>query len=215
MLVKTGADVRTTHPKRARTSNAMVKRKAQGGEAPATKKQRTARGSVALTPAFPIEMPTAGPDWVFNALGSLSREDLGPQWQLLVVTWLAREERAEFVEQSKLPAKGRPPLIGEWIKNARKPTHTLTVSNAADFEKMFLSWWNSLQPEWRIANETNRLERGDDNWDCLRECSTGANGILSVMAGLCFWGSATLTDSQRNAWDTAVDDVLYVLQQLA
>lgn len=165
--------------------------------------------------AFPINIPSEGPQWFFDSLGLLCHHDLGSQWQSLVVLWAVREEQADFVEQDMLSAKGRPLTIGQWIKSARPSKWSSKIDDVHAFEEKFRSWWNHLQPEWRMAGAGDRLERDGDDWDCLRDCSTGANGLLSVVAALYFWGSSTLTRSQRNTWEAAVDDVLYVLQQLA
>lgn len=211
-----------TAEKRTRSSAAgstAAKRKAAVTDSGPSKRQRTGAGSSgggrSDASAFALDIPSTCPPWVRNALDLLASQDLGAQWQALVAAWLRFETAAGLtVPGGRLPSKGRPPLIAGWIKNARTPGYPVNLGDVNAFKRTFNAWWNSLQPKWRTEGRDGALKRDGGDWRSMCEYS-GVNGLLSVVACLFFWGSATLTPSQSCSWDTAVDDVLYVLEQLA
>jgi len=53
----------------------------------------------------------------------------------------------------------------------------------------------------------------DGDWEVLRR--PGVNGILSVMAGLFFWGVALRGKGSREGWNNAVSDCTVVLVALS
>lgn len=55
--------------------------------------------------------------------------------------------------------------------------------------------------------------RAAGNWEVLR-CA-GQNGLVSVLAALCFWGLAAFDDDARDAWTTALNNIFYAILQLA
>ena len=159
-----------------------------------------------------ISLPRDAPPWIRNALAMLESEDLGDQWMPLVDAWFKYEERHAFGKGPQLSAQGRPRPIGRWIQLARK---RLTNEQARDagmdgFEEAFWSWWVGLQPTWRkiAANATSR--EVDGNWEEIDK--HGVNGLLSVVAALHIW---RLHGSDHTSWPCAVDDVCWVLTQLA
>lgn len=204
-----------------RSTTGAGKRKATESNAPTNKRQRTGtnKAGESYTHAFVLNVPDACGPWVLNALNLLATRDLGSQWRELVAAWLTFEATTDFVEHGgQLPAKHRPPIVGGWIKRACDPdcltTSNLTIGDIPTFVNSFNAWWRSFQPKWRLAGAGSELTRSGGDWATLCRY-TGVNGLLSVLACLYFWRSGTLTPDEHAAWDDAVDDVLFVVQQLA
>ncbi len=133
------------------------------------------------------------PAWVSKALELFQSTSLGPEWDNLVSSWLRFEQTAECVGVSKLGTQNRPPAVGEWIQRARSPTFHPNIDNLEIYSSNFSAWWRSLQPAWRLDGATDLLRRSEGDWTHLQR--SGVNGLLSVVAGLFFWGSAV----HRNA----------------
>lgn len=67
-----------------------------------------------------------------------------------------------------------------------------------------------------VANESNAELARDEagGFESLRK--PGANGLLSVLASLYFWGSAVKASGKKSRrWLESVDDCAYVLSRLA
>lgn len=73
-----------------------------------------------------------------------------------------------------------------------------------------------MQPSWRVNNADDQAPQEEGDWGELH-CS-GANGMLSVVAAVFFWGRAIQATrhvgAMRATWDEALQDVSYVLKQL-
>lgn len=72
-----------------------------------------------------------------------------------------------------------------------------------------------MQPKWRTSEISKREVGG--SWDELQK--PGINGLLSVMAGLFYWGKSVRhggddDDEGRSKWDELLMDIAWVLQQL-
>lgn len=159
-----------------------------------------------------ISLPQDAPLWIRNALVMLESEDLGPQWTPLVDAWFKYEEKHAFGKGTQLGAQGRPWPIGRWIQLARKK---LTAEQARDagmdgFEDAFWSWWIGLQPTWRKISASATSREIGGSW--VEIDKHGVNGLLSVVAALYIW---CLHGSGQTSWACAVDDVCWVLTQLA
>jgi hypothetical protein len=72
-------------------------------------------------------------------------------------------------------------------------------------------WWRALQPEWRLSNGNEVLQKRNVDWSTLR--ISGANGFLSVMAALFFWRSSLKHKSPDDVgWKEALEDVGWALK---
>jgi hypothetical protein len=153
-------------------------------------------------------LPQDAPKWFVNAVVMARSVSWGGTWVTLLESWLKYQRRSDLGDDGKLRTAGRPACIAAWIARARSPTWRPQINDVAQFEKEFWSWWNGLQPEWRESTESN-----DGDWGDLRK--PGANGIVSVVAALFYWGT-TLGDHREDSlgWSRAVEDVDWVLQQL-
>ena len=138
----------------------------------------------------------------------------GGGWAELVRLWAAFEEKEGFKERGKLSPKGRPACIFEWIQRGRSPTWRPVIANIAAFEKAFHAWWVSLQPKWRVSGKATILtEDVEGDWEILSK--PGMNGLLSVLAGLFYWGRIVQSNAkQRKAWAADVEDCTLVLRHL-
>ena len=157
------------------------------------------------------------PPWVSKSLDLFRSTSLGPEWDELVAGWLHFERTTEFMGVSKLGHQNRPPAIGDWIQRARSPTFHPNIVDLGTYSSNFDAWWRSLQPVWRVDGATNLLRRREGDWTHL-QCS-GINGLLSVVAGLFFWGCAVqcntaASKSLKLKWMQSLEDILYVFTQL-
>lgn len=100
------------------------------------------------------------------------------------------------------------------------------------FEACFSAWWQSLQPKFCTTAEspTKQLIQTvpaiglEEPWEKIRVF--GSNGLVSVLAALCFWGipivnmaqdsyrTKQLRKAQLLRWLLAVEDVDFVLSAL-
>ncbi|KAF8121842.1 hypothetical protein K438DRAFT_1793550 [Mycena galopus ATCC 62051] len=82
-------------------------------------------------------------------------------------------------------------------------------------------WWRNLQPEERLVVEGELSRPEDADWSRLSGMY-GKNGLLHVMATLCWWGTVVGRQKSRGGmepgaqedWAKAVADVTWVLDQL-
>jgi hypothetical protein len=135
----------------------------------------------------------------------LHSQDLGLAWLELVGLWEAFERRHDFKPADKQPNLSsfkRPPCIGEWLKNARKPSWRPSFKDAGKFDMQFdtefLAWWGSLLPGTAAA-------------DLSPISKPGINGFLSVIAALFFWGASC---GPTPAWGKRTEDVSKALTKL-
>lgn len=159
-----------------------------------------------------IEDPDT-PDWATASLQRFRSIALGSEWDALLSNWIKFELELGFEGRTRLGAKYRPRVITDWIQWGRSPTFRAEIKNIASFSTEFNTWWTSLQPDWRSNGPNAVLLRDGEDWECLRR--PGINGLLSVIAGLFFWGCAVQKLHNTNvAWLEAVDDVSYSITQL-
>jgi hypothetical protein len=144
---------------------------------------------------------------------------LGKEWKTLVSTWVTFEEHARDagLEVRRLPARGRPMAVGDWISQGRNMTWRPDISNfkLKNYKHEFNGWWELLQPAGRTHaskdDVDSTLTQGD--WDCLR--APGVNGVMSVVAGLFFWGLvAEGKVAHHKAWLAALQDCQHVFSIL-
>lgn len=156
--------------------------------------------------------------WFVKAISMLDDAALGERWALLVVAWIAFEEKHECRPNGTLSARGRPTAVADWIQRARSITWRPIIKDSRAYGKEHLAWWESLQPEWRlldgVGDETDFAQLEDGDLQALEK--PGVNGLLSVVASLFFWGTAVKAAGKKSKrWDEAVDDLLYVFTRLS
>jgi hypothetical protein len=77
-------------------------------------------------------------------------------------------------------------------------------------------WWVSMQPEWRNNGDVwppTREHSGYEEWAIL--ASGGSNGLFLVILSLSWWAKADLTDNTREVLLSAIEDVQWVIDQIA
>ncbi|KAH9476125.1 hypothetical protein JR316_0004534 [Psilocybe cubensis] len=149
--------------------------------------------------------------WLLAASEYLFKDIEVEKWQECVRAWesFERMEIAEMDTSSlRLPAKGRPTALGKWLSSSRKYT-AIPAIRQDEFQKSWMTWWNSIQPAWRQTKTPNSLPlsfetaKAKDSMASLRK--GGPNGLLTVMVGLKWWYSAQASDG---LWELAVSDLL-------
>ncbi len=148
-------------------------------------------------------------------LSSFKQLIWGTEWGLLIHAWLKFEQNSQFVANGRLGTQHRPDAVGDWIQRARPSSYHPKINDIQGYGTKFSLWWQSLQPDWRNDDADDALPRSREDWEDIRR--PGINGIMSVAAALFFWGYVERNkgESARSAWLNAVDDVVYVLNQLA
>lgn len=105
--------------------------------------------------------------------------------------WLSLETLDQFEGKAKLGTQHRPVCVGYWVSVARAARMIPIGCSFEEYETTFWKWWISLQPSFRKndVTENGKLEMvappAGAEWKKLD--GTGANGVLSILASLCFW----------------------------
>lgn len=152
--------------------------------------------------------------WFAKAVEMLSDDTLGRLWVDLVAAWVAFEVKFECKPNGLLPCSGRPTAVGDWIARGRSQKWRPKIADSKRYGDSHEGWWMSLQPEWRVDDNGvwGAVESG--SWDDLH--LPGANGLLSVVASLFFWGMAVKAAGKKSRrWDELVVDTTNVLKQLS
>ncbi|KAK7019608.1 hypothetical protein R3P38DRAFT_3199258 [Favolaschia claudopus] len=185
-----------------------------------------AQAGVATVPPPPrpsdlsASCPANAKPWFVDAHQAMTQVDLGCHYFALVAAWIRLEAASRFEHSpTNLPAKFRPKQVGTWIANSRRGPLP-AVKDPVRYAKDWQTWWDSLQPAWRARESTGEwsITRGygqnGREWGPLYHW--GVNGVLSVVASLCFWGRAVGTDNVlRGAWEAAVLDAVWMFEGMA
>lgn len=83
---------------------------------------------------------------------------------------------------------------------------------AAEFSAVWREWWDILQPSWRL-NSFDQNCPTDADWQVL-QCG-GNNGIFIVIMCLSWWGKAITSPQDNDAFQAAVDEVVWVLEKVS
>ncbi|KAF7335856.1 hypothetical protein MSAN_02332100 [Mycena sanguinolenta] len=162
-------------------------------------------------PPPPISEPPACP-------ANAAPLNLGPHFHGALNAWTRLEVACKFESPShKLSTTNRPDEIAKWITGGRGlKQRAPRVENPQKFAGQFWAWWNLLQPDWRTKGDDGRwvTERYGE-WDD-KLLHWGPNGLLSVLAGVYFWGCAVVDmPDMQDEWVRAVEDVSWILEGLA
>lgn len=163
------------------------------------------------TTPLSIPPPPVHPAWFLNCQKMFVELNLGKEWEALVSSWAAFEQRSRYTEVRRLGSAGRPGVVGQWINRGRRPSSWRPdIPCLKIYEAEFNAWWKSLQPTWRVVHGSVKTTLTKGNWECLR--LPGQNGIVSVVAALFYWGLDVQGKvGPRKAWLTAVQDCRLVL----
>jgi hypothetical protein len=88
------------------------------------------------------------------------------------------------------------------------------------YKKAWWAWWLAIQPPWHVLECPLVRTAHGDNWSSL--IAPGANGILSPVASLYWWGKAVLGKESKGSdingcaeeWGEAVLDVTWMFEGL-
>lgn len=192
---------------------AQTSKSGTGGRGDAHGLQRgdisNAEASSSVHGTSPSAFPPNVPSWFPTASAMLRSEPLGEMWFEAVSLWEAFEAMEGFAPALKLSSTHRPPLVSQWIQRAQSSMWRPAIHDVDEVADKFMAWWRVLQPGWRVASDGS-LGRGTGSWEALRR--SGANGLLSVMAALFFWGESI--GGKGVKWVDAVADVSWVLQEM-
>ncbi|KAH7904934.1 hypothetical protein BJ138DRAFT_989940, partial [Hygrophoropsis aurantiaca] len=164
------------------------------------------------------------PKWFMNAYDDISKLDLGEDYKRALALLVNLEATYEFKNKTRgLSKNGRPPQLDQWIANGRgRGNKPPLVTNVNSYTKTFWTWWSSLQPNWRQCGANSRPLRTPHYGDIWGELDTpGANGMLSPLACVYWWGCAVLgkvegvvVNGCEDEWKSALFDVIWVLEGL-
>ncbi|KAJ7234337.1 hypothetical protein C8J57DRAFT_1008761, partial [Mycena rebaudengoi] len=166
----------------------------------------------------PAPCPAKAPDWFRDARVELTQVDLGFHFHALLNAWTRVEAASRFEHAStNLPHKWRPGQVTRWITSQRgKRIADTAIPDLAAYASQWHSWWDSLQPHWRMKGADGKWMVGGaygTDWGVLFQW--GINGVLSILAALYFWGCTVFdspdADPNKLAWEFEVQDVGWML----
>ncbi|KAK0436993.1 hypothetical protein EV421DRAFT_1739211 [Armillaria borealis] len=163
-----------------------------------------------------------------DALQSPLLSSLGDGWDDIMWFWTLIEGRQEFKTSRNSigpqAAELRPAEVGDWLKRGRNVEYVpeLGRKDVKVLGESWWAWWKALQPEWRdISGVEGCLEgdhqTGNSDWDCLWHL--GANGLMTVLIGLKWWGLLItkhygMGSMRMRNWEAAVEDILWVMTSM-
>ncbi|KAF9521276.1 hypothetical protein CPB83DRAFT_739751, partial [Crepidotus variabilis] len=131
---------------------------------------------------------STAPQWFLASYNSFNSPPLGKPWRTMLREWMVFESASGYEEVARTKSKGRPEVVKQWIDRGRSTTWRPIIKNIKTYEKQYTQWWTSLQPAWRVTNNSIDKSLTDGDWEPLR--LPGLNGLHSAIAGLFYWGIA-------------------------
>jgi len=111
--------------------------------------------------------------------------------------------------------KGRPDLLSNWIQCGRKYEAQPQINDISAYSAAWWAWWSGLQPSSRRGDAPNKLKKiATDANDWVELQKGSANGFFGMVLALSWWANAAKTEDEREAVGKAIDDVLWVLDQI-
>jgi hypothetical protein len=112
-----------------------------------------------------------------------------------------------------LPSTHRPEQIAVWNQNRRPhaANRQPIIKNLEAFVAAFWKWWDAINPPWRIRINGRLTIGGAGPWVSLHK--PGQNGFLSVLQVLSWW-RGLLGVEETDDWNSAVEDVAWVLKEV-
>ncbi|KAI0061780.1 hypothetical protein BV25DRAFT_1804975, partial [Artomyces pyxidatus] len=114
----------------------------------------------------------------------------------------------------QLATAGRPSQVGHWISRGRDFAKPPDVGKPTEFAAIWRKWWTKLQPDWRgVTWPLDRTGAGpSEDWAELLK--SGRSGFEVIVITLSWWLKVVSTDKQRREWESAVEDVAWVLEHM-
>ena len=174
-----------------------------------------------LTTLWTTSLTDSCPECFRTAFNYLQQPNLGQVFCDLLELYFRLEESSGFANKKgtahALSSKHRPDAVHWWISHAR--TSRPPVRDVNMFAKEFWTWWCALQPAWRKLSIPSSTQLAftpctiAGEWTIMDK--PGANGFLSVLAALNWWGAQIKVDGAESyLWHAAVADVRWVIEQL-
>ncbi|KAF9785266.1 hypothetical protein BJ322DRAFT_1108719 [Thelephora terrestris] len=141
----------------------------------------------------------------------LNSVDGGPDWAEMVGGYLVLESEYPLRRVGRLALQNCPEEVIHW---AREHDSTPSITNVQQFHGKWVAWWRIYQPKWRMT-ETWPFTQGDAKGkDWARPNVTGLSGLFPVVISMCWWAASMTSDSERRAFDVAVKDLRWVIENL-
>ena len=102
-----------------------------------------------------------------------------------------------------------------WMKaRSYSDSHVPSVSDVTAYSENWISWWTACQPSWRQGKgwPLPREHDGRTSWGKLT--TRGQNGMFILVVSTTWWATSLKSAGDRGAFDEAVDDIRWVLEQL-
>ena len=108
----------------------------------------------------------------------------------------------------------RPDQVGWWFRVGRRDFGRIPpITSLHTYEKLWIGWWSSLQPDWREGGWPLLRGSVDGPWDEL--LVGGKDGLFVVMMTLSWWIMERAKDESGDSeLEKAIADVLWVLFNL-
>jgi hypothetical protein len=93
--------------------------------------------------------------------------------------------------------------------------HIPHVDDINLYHKSWISWWEACQPPWCRGTgwPFSREEPTKADWGKL--IARGQNGMFIVVMSTTWWASSLESSSDRDAFNEAVDDIRWVVEQIS
>jgi hypothetical protein len=99
-----------------------------------------------------------------------------------------------------------------WLKNGRKYANPPLINDSAQFSTSWWAWWQTLQPKWRVNNNTLSQEIPSEGETWTATSKPGCNGFFVVLLTLSWWLQTAVHDV--NDFHAALSDTMWVLDQM-
>ncbi|KAJ7697300.1 hypothetical protein B0H16DRAFT_1706246 [Mycena metata] len=172
------------------------------------------------------ECPAGAASWFRSVYRQISIEDLGDSFNALLEVFVKLERGYRWQQApEQLPVDGRLVPITKWVASGCGGRGKGGIMGQGCGPELGETA-RSLQPAWRqqeIGHETRFVRssypaatrKSKNNWETLRQ--PGQNGILSLVAGLYWWGKKAKKEEKQDnleSWAEAVRDLMWMINGL-
>ena len=153
---------------------------------------------------------------IFNYLNKVK----DPRFQQVLHHYILLEAEDRSRMGGTLPTAKRPTEISQWSSRARPDTLPDFIKGKRtfqDFVDSTLTWWDSIQPDWRSFERRKVSQRVCGGWGVLD--ASRINGLLNVVI-LVYWWVRLLEeqkpkDAVRADYEKFADDVAWVFSTIS
>lgn len=121
-----------------------------------------------------------------------------------------------FQRLLRLPSKPRPTEVGSWLKGRKYSKRFIPVINdICKYRDNWIGWWTVSQPRWRSTGSWpfSMDNENSGSWEDFP--ARGPNGIFLAIMAISWWAQAVESTKDFMQFEEAVDDIHWVIQQLA